>query len=82
MVQTLLNNLVTDWFGKLETARCNPWDGKVLFRDIYSLSGVKVSGKIEDHRTVLTLEAWKDCGFDFLGKRTAMKQGEVRNFQM
>jgi len=82
MVQTLLNNLVTDWFGKLEIARCNPWDGKVLFRDIYSLSGVKVSGKIEDHRTVLTLEAWKDCGFDFLGKRTAMKQGEVRNFQM
>ncbi len=82
MVQTLLNNLVTDWFGKLEIARCNPWDGKVLFRDIYSLSGVKVSGQIEDHRAVLTFEAWKDCEFDFMGKRIAMKQGEVRNLQI
>lgn len=82
MVQTLLNNLVADWFGKLEIARCNPWQGKILFRNIYSLLGVKVSGQIEDNRAMLTLEAWKDCEFNLQGKRIRMKQGDIQNIQI
>jgi len=74
--QSLLSNVVTDWFGKLEIGRCIPWEGKVSFKDIYTLSGVKVSGKIENGSAELFLEAWKDCKFILGDKKMKMKKGE------
>ncbi|MEN6453384.1 MAG: hypothetical protein ABFD10_03930 [Prolixibacteraceae bacterium] len=78
MVQTLLNNLVTDWFGKLEIAKCNPWEGEIFFRNIYSLLGVKVNGKINGNHADLILEAWKDCQFELHGKKIKIRKGEMK----
>ncbi|HZL09756.1 MAG TPA: hypothetical protein VFC65_07145 [Prolixibacteraceae bacterium] len=41
ITQSLLNNVVSDWFGKLEIAKCNPWKGKTYLKNIYSKLGVK-----------------------------------------
>ncbi|HAZ03240.1 MAG TPA: hypothetical protein DCY97_13895 [Marinilabiliales bacterium] len=82
MVQTLLNNLVTDWFGKLEIAKCNPWNGKIFFRNIYSLLGVKVSGSLKNNNAELLLEAWKDCKFDIKGKKIKMVKGETKTINL
>lgn len=79
MVQTLLNNLVSDWFGKLEIAKCNPWEGKIFFRNIYSLLGVKVSGNINGNHADLFLEAWKDCDFDLQGENIRMKKDDIKS---
>jgi hypothetical protein len=82
MVQTLLTNLVTDWFGKLEIAKCNPWKEKVVFRNIYSLSGVKVSGKIEGNFVLLFLKAWKNCEFELEGKTIKMVKSETKTIKL
>lgn len=82
MAQALLNNVVSDWFGKLEVAKCNPWKGEILFRNIYSLLGVKVSGKINGTHADVTLVAWKDCAFDLRGKKITMKKNEVRTIKL
>jgi hypothetical protein len=76
------NNLVTDWFGKLEIAKCNPWKGEILFRNIYSILGVKISGKINGNNADLILEAWKDCEFDLHGEKIEMKQGEIKSVSL
>lgn len=82
IAQSLLNNLVSDWFGKLEIAKCNPWEGEILFKNINSLLGVKVSGKIKDRIADLFLEAWKDCEFDLHGEKIKMKKDEVKTIKL
>ncbi|HNW54845.1 MAG TPA: hypothetical protein PKN21_11280, partial [Bacteroidales bacterium] len=79
---SLLNNLVSDWFGKIEIAKCNPWKGDVFFRNFYSILGVKISGKINGAHSELTLEAWKDCEFDLQGKSVRMKKNEVKSITL
>lgn len=76
IAQSLLNNLVMDWFGKLEVAKCNLWEGKILFKNIHSLLGIKISGKIENNMAILYLEAWKDCAFEIQGEKITMKKNE------
>lgn len=78
IAQSLLNNLVSDWFGKLEIAKCNPWKGKVFLKNIYSLFGVKISGEINNYSTTLCLTAWKDCEFELHGEKIKMKKNELR----
>lgn len=76
IAQSLLNNLVSDWFGKLEIAKCNPWKGKVFIKNIYSLLGVKISGEINNDSAILYLTAWKNCEFDLSGEKITMKENE------
>ena len=80
--QSLLNNLVTDWFGKLEIRRCNPWQGKCKLYRIHSISGVMIDGAIEQKSADLKLTAWKDCSFEINGIPMQMKKGEVKNITL
>ncbi len=76
VAQSLLSNLVCDWYGELEIAKCNPWQGKVCVRNIRSLLGVTVDGEIEGKSYDVTLTAWKDAEFKLDGETLNMKQGE------
>ncbi|XOV94070.1 MAG: arylsulfatase [Bacteroidota bacterium] len=77
VAQSLLNNLVSDWFGKLEIAKCNPWGEQVYLNNIYSQLGVKISGEIVKNSASLELEAWKDCEFEIHGERIKLKKNEI-----
>jgi len=76
IAQSLINNLISDWSGKLEIAKCYPWQGNVFVKDIYSLLGVKISGKIDKDSSELFLSAWKDCDFNLLNKNIRLKKNE------
>lgn len=79
IVQSLINNLVSDWYGKLEIAKCNPWKGTVMFKDIYSKLGVRLSGMVENDKIILTMVAWKDCTFNLRGQSISMKKDAEKN---
>ncbi|MEX2569391.1 MAG: hypothetical protein WD431_25850 [Cyclobacteriaceae bacterium] len=74
IAQSLLNNLVSDWFGILEIAKCNPWKGKVFIKNIYSLLGVKISGEINNDSAIIYLTAWKDCEFELFEEKIVMEK--------
>ena len=74
--QSLINNLVCDWYGELEIAKCYPWEGETRFKDIHSLLGVDVSGCISPHKAAVTLEAWRDTQILFRGETLRLKKGE------
>jgi len=76
--QSLLNNLVCDWFGKLEIAKCNPWKGECRLYNIYSILGVKINGSISSEKTNLELTAWKDCSFELNGTQINMKKNDFK----
>ena len=76
ITQSLLNNIVSDWFGKLEIAKCNPWQGKVQLKDIYSKLGVTVSGDVDSKSASLVLKAWKDCEFELNGEKINLKKNQ------
>jgi len=79
VVNSILDGLVTTWWGKLEIAKCMPWEGKVSFGNIRTLLGVVVDGVIENGEAAVKLTAWKDCSIDFYGEQLDMKKGEIRN---
>ncbi len=76
VAQSLLDNLVSDWFGRLEIARCNPWEGEVLVRNIYLQLGVKVDGTIDGNNATILLTAWKDCEFELFGESIQMDEND------
>ncbi len=82
IAQSLICNLVDDWFGRLDIARCNPWQGKILFKNMYSRLGIIISGEIDPHSAALLLTAWKDCDFEAHGSRIKMKKGETRTMNL
>lgn len=76
VVQSLANNLVCDWYGTLELGKCNPWNGSAYVKNLRSLLGVSIDGKIQGSNYDVTLTAWRDCNFK-LGNRTIqLKKGE------
>ena len=77
VVQSLITNLVDDWFHKLEIAKCNPWKGDVYFNNIYSLLGIFLNGEINGTNATLHLTAWKDCQFDLCDRKLQMKKGQI-----
>ncbi|MDP3912494.1 MAG: hypothetical protein Q8R96_02000 [Bacteroidota bacterium] len=77
ITQSLLNNLVSDWFGKLEIAKCNPWEGKISLKNIYSILGVKIGGEIDGDYALLILTAWKDCEFEMHGEQIKLRKNEM-----
>jgi len=82
IAQSLAQNAVDDWYGVLEIARCNPWNSKSLFKNIYSRLGVCVSGAVEERSATVVLTAWRDCAFDLQGSRIKLKKGESKTIKM
>lgn len=76
VAQSLLNNLVCDWYGRLELAKCNPWQGRVAVKNIRSLLGVTVDGWMEGTSYQVTLTAWKDTTVEVDGTSYSLKKGE------
>lgn len=79
VAQSLLNNLVCDWYDKLEIAKCNPWKGKVYVKDIRSLLGVVIDGEIEGTSYNITLTAWKDTEVEIDNEALILKKGDTVN---
>lgn len=79
VIQSLFSNLVNDWYNKLEIAKCNPWKGNIYFTNLYSILGIKLTGKINGQTAYLQVTAWKDCRFTLGDKRIQMKKGQVIN---
>lgn len=77
VAQSLLNNLICDWYGKLEIAKCNPWQGDIYLNNIYSKLGVVVDGRINGRSATLHLKAWKDTEFELNGETIKLKRGET-----
>ena len=77
MAQTLLSNLVSNWYNQLEIAKCYPWQGCTTFQNIWSALGVKVSGKITNQDVAVKMEAWRDTKFKFMGETILLKKGET-----
>jgi hypothetical protein len=80
ITQSLLNNVISDYYGKLEVAKCFPWEGEVLVKNIYSILGVKISGRITKGKASLHLTAWKDCKLQLNELEVSMKKGESKDF--
>lgn len=78
IVQSLLNNLVCDWFGRLEIAKCNPWTGTQYIRNIISQLGVTVNGTVNGKDYDVTLTAWKDCSFQLDNQAITLQKGQSR----
>ena len=76
VAQSLLNNLVCDWYGRLEIGKCNPWKGKACVKGIRSQLGVVVDGEVEGTSYDITLTAWKDAKFVLDGETITLKKGE------
>ena len=81
IIQSLIHNLICDWYGKLEIARCNPWSGKVFVKNIRSMLGITIDGTIEGKSANLYLTAWKDTEFEINGKTIKLRKGEKSKFQ-
>lgn len=79
VAQSLLNNLVCDWYNKLEIAKCNPWKGKVYVKNIRSLLGVIINGEIEATSYNMTLTAWKDTEVKVDNEVLSLKKGDTVN---
>ena len=80
IAQSLLNNLVCDWYGRLEIGKCNPWEGRQYVKDILSQLGVTVDGFVECTSFDVTLTAWKDCEFQLYDQTVSLKKGESQHF--
>lgn len=81
IAQSLLCNLVDDWYGRLEIGKCNPWEGTQYFRNIVSQLGVNVSGTVDGKDYDVMLTAWKDCSFKLYDQEVNLKKGESKRFK-
>ena len=76
VVQSLISNLVCDWYGRLELAKCNPWEGVVTLKGINSILGVSIDGEIEGKSYDVVMTAWKDADFILDGKQVTLRKGD------
>jgi hypothetical protein len=81
IAQSLINNLICDWYGKLEIAGCNPWKGKIFIKNIYSQLGITIEGSIDGKSAYLCFTAWKNTEFEINGDIIKLKKGEKRTYQ-
>ena len=80
IAQSLLNNLVCDWYGRLEIGKCNPWEGRQYVRNILSQLGVTVDGWVDGTSFDVTLTAWRGCKFSFYDHTVTLKKGQRQHF--
>ncbi len=74
--QSILETIVSTWWGRLDLAPCIPWSGTVRFGNIRTLLGVTVGGELTDGRGKVKLSAWKDTQFECRGRQLSLKKGE------
>lgn len=74
--QSLLENIVSTWWQRLDLCACIPWQGKIRFGNIPTLAGVTVSGEFENGRGKATLAAWKNASFNYEKQAINMKKGD------
>ncbi|MGD8781920.1 MAG: hypothetical protein PVH88_23525 [Ignavibacteria bacterium] len=82
MAQSIIRNLVNEWWGNLEIGNVLPWKGKYEFQNIHTLIGVAVNGEIENGIMTLQLIARKDCNFLIHGAEIEMKKGEIKKLKI
>lgn len=82
VAQSLLNNVVDDWWGQLVIGQCIPWPGTIAFKNLYSRLGVSLNGDIVGQSATVRLRAWKDCTFEIHGSCISMKKGEIKTVKL
>ncbi len=73
--QSILETIVSTWWGRLDIAPCIPWKGRVRLGNIRTLLGVTVSGELQDGKGEVVLRAWKDTAFQCGGQRITLQKG-------
>jgi hypothetical protein len=76
VAQSLLETVVSTWWGRLDLAACIPWSGTVRFGNIRTILGVTVSGEVTHGRGQAVLTAWKDTSLQCRGRTISLKKGE------
>ena len=74
--QSILDCIVSDWWGQLRVGGCVPWRGEISFEGIRTLLGVNVSGQINAKEIALTLHAQKDAIITCHGHNLSLRKGE------
>lgn len=82
VLQSLLNNVLSDWLGEIVLGGCKIWKGKVVLNNIYSLQGVKISGDIIGDAANVCIEALRDCSLVINGKDCILGKGEKRKMKL
>lgn len=81
-LQSILEGLVSEWWGDVRIGMCLPWDGEYTFENIRTLAGVTVSGKITAQETALNLRAWKDRSVKIGQHALKLAEGEEHRLTM
>lgn len=82
VAQSLLHNVISDYWGRLEIAPCRVYRGRIRFSRIRSQLGVLVSGEIQAGTARLDLEAWKDCRLRIQAIEWQLRRGEQRQIEI
>lgn len=75
---SLMENIVSDYWGDVRLGGCNGAAGPVAFRNVRTLSGLTVSGRLEGPSGTATVKAWKNCDAMLHGLRLKLRKGESR----
>lgn len=73
---SLLDNLVSDYWGELQIGAANPYDATVRFANVRSALGVTVSGELRGPHGSVRLQAWRDCTLSVHGQTLTLKRDE------
>lgn len=82
LAQSLSDNVVCSWWGKITIGQCIPWDSPVRFGNLRSPLGVIVSGQIDKGNSDVELRAWKDCEFEINGRRIKLAKGDTKAIKL
>ncbi len=82
IAQSLVENIVSDYWGELRIAACNPYGEAVRFANVRSVLGVHVSGTVRGAAGEVQLTAWKDCSIKLNGLAIALKKGQTRKLAL
>lgn len=76
---SLMENLVSDYWGELRVGQCNPAREAVTFRNVRSLSGLLLSGRMLGRAGAVQVKAWKDTDAVLHGLRLKLRKGEQKS---
>lgn len=80
-VGSVLTCMVNDWEDEVKIGSCIPWQGRTEFRNIYSKTGVILSGWVDGVTRSVKAVAWKDCSVHIEGKLYTLSKGEQINIE-
>jgi hypothetical protein len=79
VASSLMENLVSDYWGDVRIGHCNPAEGAVAFRNVRSLSGLLLNGRMLGRAGAVTVKAWKETDAVMHGLRVKLRKGEQRS---